>query len=129
MVYLAVKYLHVSCVILSGCGFLVRGVLMARDSPWLKSPWARRLPDTVDSLLLASAITLALMSGQYPFVHGWLTAKVLGLLVYIGLGIRALRPGANKNVRMASWFAALGVLGYIVSVALSKNPAGFLAGF
>jgi uncharacterized membrane protein SirB2 len=129
MVYLAVKYLHVSCVILSGCGFVFRGVLLWRDSPWLGSPWARRLPDTVDSLLLASAITLALMLEQYPFVHGWLTAKVLGLLLYIGLGIRALRPGASKGVRMASWLAALGVLGYIVSVALTKHPAGFLAFF
>lgn len=129
MIYVLVKNIHISCVVLSAGGFVFRGWLLWRDSPWLRSPWARRLPDTVDSLLLASAITLALMLEQYPFVHGWLTAKVLGLLLYIGLGIRALRPGANKGVRMASWLAALAVLGYIVSVALSKNPAGFFAVF
>ncbi len=129
MFYLTIKTIHISSVVLSACGFIFRGWLLWRDSPWLRSRWARRLPDTVDSVLLASAIALALMLEQYPFVHGWLTAKVLGLLLYIGLGIRALRPGANKSVRMASWLTALGVFGYIVSVALSKNPAGFLAGF
>ncbi|MDD5296657.1 MAG: SirB2 family protein [Rhodocyclaceae bacterium] len=127
MFYQAVKHLHIACVILSGCGFFLRGLLMVRGSPWLRSPWARRVPDTVDSLLLASALTLAFLLGQYPFVDGWLTAKVLGLLAYIGLGMAALRQGLHESVRFAAWLAALAVFGYIVSVALSKNPAGFLA--
>jgi len=127
MLYLAVKYLHITCVILSGCGFFLRGVLMLKDSPWLRSPWARVVPDTVDSLLLASALTLAVLLGQYPFVDAWLTAKVLGLLAYIGLGMLALRQGAAKGVRVVAWLAALTVFAYIVSVALTKDAAGFLA--
>jgi uncharacterized membrane protein SirB2 len=127
MLYQAVKQLHITCVILSGCGFFLRGLLMLRGSPWLGSRWARIVPDTVDSLLLASALTLAVLLGQYPFVDAWLTAKVLGLLLYIGLGMLALRQRAARGVRVAAWLAALTVFAYIVSVALSKNAAGFLA--
>lgn len=127
MIYLVVKYVHITCVILSGAGFFLRGVMMLRDSRWLASPWARRLPDMIDSVLLASALTLAFLLEQYPFVHSWLTAKVLGLLAYIGLGILALKRGKTKGARGTAWLLAMGSYGYIVSVALSKNPAGFLA--
>lgn len=129
MIYQAIKHLHITCVILSGCGFFLRGLLMLKDSPWLKSPWARIVPDTVDSLLLASALTLAILLGQYPFVDAWLTAKVLGLLLYIGLGMLAMRPGTTKGVRAAAWLAALTVFAYIASVALKKDAVGFLGAF
>jgi hypothetical protein len=57
------------------------------------------LPHVVDSCLLLSAIGLAWMAGQYPFVHGWLTAKIVGLLAYIGLGMLALKPGRPLALR------------------------------
>lgn len=124
MSYLAIKHLHMTCVALSGGGFFLRGVLMLRNSPLLGSRGARVLPHVVDSLLLASALTLAVWSGQYPFVQGWLTAKVLGLLLYIGLGTVALKRGRSPAVRLFAWLAALAVFCYVVSVALTKNPAG-----
>ena len=80
------------------------------------------------SVLLAAAIGLATISGQYPFVAAWLSAKVLGLCVYIGLGSFALgsAPGRSRVARAAAFCAALLVFGWIVSVALSRNPAGML---
>lgn len=63
---------------------------------------------------------------QYPFVHDWLTAKVLGLIVYIILGSIALKYGPTKPIRAMAWVAALAVFGYIVSVALTHTPRGFL---
>lgn len=125
MSYLALKHLHMACVALSGGFFFLRGVLMLRASPLLASRPARVLPHLVDSLLLATAVTLALWSGQYPYQQDWLTAKVLGLLLYIGLGTVALKRGRSQRVRLAAWLAALAVFGYVVSVALTKNPAGF----
>ena len=80
-----------------------------------------------DHRLVGSAITLAWMSGQYPFVQGWLTAKVLGLLAYIGLGMLALKPGRPPGARLVAFLAALTTFAYIVSVALSKSPFGFVA--
>lgn len=125
--YLALKHFHITCVILSGTGFALRGWWSITGSPRLRARLTRILPHIVDSCLLASAIGLAVMAEQYPFVHGWLTAKVLGLLTYIGLGAVALRPARPKGVRVAAFVGALATLSYIVSVALSKNPLGWLA--
>ena len=125
--YLALKHFHITCVILSGTGFALRGWWSITGSPRLRARLTRILPHIVDSCLLASAIGLAVMAEQYPFVHGWLTAKVLGLLTYIGLGAVALRAARPKGVRVAAFVGALATLAYIVSVALSKNTLGWLA--
>lgn len=122
--YLAIKGLHIACVVLSGSGFLLRGILMLRDSPPPPQRWLRILPHVNDTVLLAAALTLMLMAGWYPFVDPWITAKVFGLVAYIILGSLALRPGRGKGLRLASWLAALAVFGYIVSVALLHDPRG-----
>jgi len=122
--YLAIKSLHIACVVLSGGGFFLRGVLMLRDSPLLMSRWMKILPHVNDTLLLAAALTLTVITGHFPFVDGWVTAKVFGLIAYIMLGSLALRPGRSRGVRLASWLAALAMFGYIVSVALLRDPRG-----
>jgi len=124
--YLAIKYLHVACVILSGCGFALRGFWMLTDSPWLQRRIVRIVPHVNDTLLLTAAIALAVMSGQYPFVVPWVTAKVLGLLVYIVLGSIALKRGRTKRMRVLAGFSAMLTFAYIVSVALTRDPHGFL---
>jgi uncharacterized membrane protein SirB2 len=115
---------------LSGLGFLVRGILALRGSVVIKQAWVRVLPHINDSLLLAAAIGLAAMSRQYPLVADWLTAKVIGLCIYIALGSYALGSGRERNRRHRplAFFAALAVFGWIVSVALSKNAAGIWHG-
>jgi len=122
MDYLLLKLTHVACAVLSYGGFFVRGVWMMRGSPMLERRWVRILPHVNDTLLLASAIALAAMSRQYPFVHGWLTAKVIALVLYIGLGMIALRAGRAKPVRVTAWITAQAVFLYIVWVALARNP-------
>jgi uncharacterized membrane protein SirB2 len=133
MVYLVLKHLHVACVILSICGFCLRGFLLMRKSALARwhdgRSWLRALPHVNDSLLLAAALGLVALLGQYPFVDAWLTAKVMGLLAYIILGALALKPGRPASVRIAAAGMALAVFGWIVSVALSKHPDGFLVIF
>ncbi len=122
MSYLAIKHIHVTAVALSLSFFLVRGFCMLYLPAWLKKRWMRIVPDLIDSVLLISAITLAVKLQQYPFVHGWLTAKVLGLLLYIVLGSIALRRGRTKTVRVMGLIGALLTAGYIVWVAVTHNP-------
>jgi uncharacterized membrane protein SirB2 len=121
------KLVHVTCALLSIAGFTLRGALMLRDSTLLRTRFARVAPHVVDTLLLASAVVLAWQSGQYPFAQPWLTAKVLALVAYIALGSIALKPGRSKNVRTVAFWLALLVVLYIVSVALTRNPAGFFS--
>jgi uncharacterized membrane protein SirB2 len=127
MSYLLLKHLHVTCVVISITGFFLRGVWMLRDSPMLDRLWVRVVPHVNDTLLLAAATGLSIVQQQYPFVHGWVTAKVLGLLAYIGFGMFALRRGRSKRLRTGFWLASLASFAYIVSVALTRDPRGFLA--
>lgn len=122
MNYLLLKHLHMTCAALSGALFLLRGLWMLQDSPHLGQRWVRTLPHLIDTVLLASAVTLAIWSAQYPLAQPWLTAKVGALLLYIVLGSVALKRGRSKGIRAAAFLAALATFAYIVSVALSKNP-------
>ncbi|MCX7144875.1 MAG: SirB2 family protein [Sulfuritalea sp.] len=125
--YAVIKYVHLFSVTLSLTGFFLRGVLTLRASPLMKARWIKVLPHINDTILLAAALSLAVMSDQYPFVSGWVTAKVLGVIAYIILGSLALREGSSLRTRIVCWLAAMAVFGWIVSVALTRQPAGFLA--
>jgi uncharacterized membrane protein SirB2 len=63
-----------------------------------------------------------------PFSAPWLVAKMSGLVVYVALGVVALRPGLPRPVRLLAWVGALATVAWIISVAFTKNPLGFLGG-
>jgi uncharacterized membrane protein SirB2 len=125
--YAVVKHFHMTCAGLSLAFFVVRGAWMMRASPRLALRWVRVAPHVIDTLLLVSAIVLAMMIGNYPLTHGWLTAKVIGLFLYVALGTIALKRGRTLPIRVGAFVAAIAVFGYIVSVAVTKSPLGFLA--
>ena len=125
--YAVLKWLHVGCAGLSLAGFAARGALMLRGSPLLETRCARIAPHVVDTVLLASALALSWQLGQYPFVHGWLTAKVIALAGYIVFGSIALRRGRTLRVRAAALVLALGCAAYIVAVALARDARAPLA--
>lgn len=120
--YQWVKYLHISCVVISISLFTLRGVLQLSAIPWRQWGVLRGLPHMVDTVLLGSAIWLAWTLGQAPFVNGWLTAKVLALLAYILLGMQALGMNTPQSQRLIYFGAALLCVGYIVGVALTHSP-------
>ncbi len=122
MDYLWVKYLHVSCVVISISLFVLCGSLQLQFKPWRQWWLLRVAPHIIDSVLLGSALWLAWRSAQYPFVEGWLTAKVLALLLYIGLGMRALGRNTPQAQRLPFFAAALLSVTYILGVALTRSP-------
>lgn len=121
------KYLHVTCAVLSISGYLVRGVWMMRESPWLRKKWVRIVPHVVDTLLLGAGIWLAILIRQYPFVQGWLTAKILALIAYIVVGAIGLKYGKTRKIRITAWLGAIAIFGYIVLVALTHQVLPFIA--
>lgn len=98
---------------------------MVSGNPLLQHRAAKVLPHLIDTLLLCSAIGMLLVWQMSPLESGWLSAKILALLLYIGLGMVALRFGQTRRVRISAWLLALFTAGYIVSVAYSKSPLGF----
>jgi len=66
-IYPVVKITHACCALLTLLLFVWRGSL-AVDRPPISRRWLRWVPDSVDTLLLATGVALVLISGQYPFV-------------------------------------------------------------
>jgi len=127
--YMTVKVIHESAVTISLTGFFIRGAATFAGAGWVRTRPARTLPHVVDTVLLLSGLTLAGMLRLVPGDAPWLLAKIVGLVVYVGLGVVALRPGRTVTVRATAWVAALATAGWIVSVAITKDPMGFFAGF
>jgi uncharacterized membrane protein SirB2 len=125
--YLALRQVHIGCAILTIALFTFRGGLMMAGSPLLGSRVLRFLPMAVDTVLLTTALMLTTVIHQYPFTTGWLTMKVVLLVVYIGLGTVALRPGRSKRVRVTACFAALATVGFLVTVARTHSPLGIFS--
>jgi len=123
------KFTHVICAALSFSGFFVRGIWMMMDSPRLQHRWVKTAPHIIDTLLLASAIVLAVQWHLSPFGHHWLMAKIIALAVYITAGMVALRWGSTKTIRVLAWLFGLLVFVYIASVAVSKSIWGWLGYF
>lgn len=123
---LQIRLVHVVCVCLSGSQFFVRGLLALAAVPWANHLALRWLSYTIDTCLLTAALMLVTIEHQYPFVQAWLTVKVVLLVVYVVLGSYALRGARTQALRFASFFCALLVFLFIVSVAYWHNPAGVL---
>ena len=127
--YHEIRLTHITAVLASGSLFFARGLVLFAGGQWALSAPLRYLSYTIDTVLLTAALMLMTIVRQYPFVHGWLTVKVLLLVVYIGLGAVALRPERPRKVRLIFWLAALAVFIFIVTVARAHNPLGFAAWF
>jgi len=124
--YPQIKWAHISCVVLSGGLFALRGVFVLTGSAFANDVILRRLSYAIDTILLAAGLLLASIIHQRPFVQPWLTTKVLLLLGYIALGFVALRFGKTRPMRLACFAAALIVYSFIISVALTHDSRGFL---
>ncbi|MBX9917027.1 MAG: regulator SirB [Nitrosomonas sp.] len=122
MSYALLKMIHVSSVILSYSLFFLRGIWLIRDSTNLRQRWVKILPHIIDTVLLTSAVFLAMAIQQNPLQDSWLTAKVAGLLLYIALGMVAMRFGKTRRAKIIAWVAAQCVFIYIVLVAITKSP-------
>ena len=127
MDYATLKLVHQTAVPLSISGFFVRGAASLAGAAWVRGRTAKTLPHVVDSVLLLSALLMAGMLRLTPDRAPWLLAKIIGLVVYVVLGVVALRPGRPPAVRATAWLAALAVAAWIVSVAIIKSPLGFLS--
>jgi hypothetical protein len=86
----------------------------------------RYLSYTIDSGVAHRGAERPLLR-QYPFVHAWLTVKVLLLVVYIVLGTLALKRARARTARRWCFAAALLVYLFIISVARAHQPLGIFA--
>jgi uncharacterized membrane protein SirB2 len=127
--YPQIRSVHIAAVLTSGGLFFLRGLILHLGGKWAMAAPLRYMSYTVDTILLTAALMLATILHQYPFVHGWLTVKVLLLAVYVMLGSFALKRASTRKARVLFWVAALGVYGFIISVARAHHPWGIFTRF
>lgn len=122
--YATVKTIHLLLAAVSISGFVLRGLWMMAESPRLQARWVRIAPHVVDTLLLGSGVAMALEIARQPLapLAGWLTPKLIAIVVYILLGAVALRRGRTRRARVLAFGAALMVFAYVIGVALTRSP-------
>ncbi|MGY0652769.1 SirB2 family protein [Luteimonas sp. A537] len=123
--YPQIKLVHVTTVIASGLLFALRGLLVqAGMQRWALAAPVRYLSYAIDTTLLTAALMLLTILPGAMFGNGWLTMKLVLLVVYVALGVFALRRGRTPRVRIASYLAALAVFGFMYSIARMHHPGG-----
>ncbi|MER3547284.1 MAG: regulator SirB [Rhodanobacteraceae bacterium] len=123
--YPQIRDVHVAAVIASGFLFCTRGALALARRPNVMHPVLRYGSIAIDTVLLAAGIALMFVIHQYPFVDGWLTTKLVLLIVYIALGTFALKRARTQGIRTMCYLLALATFAYIISVAIAHDPRGF----
>lgn len=125
--YAQIKWVHVAAVLCSGTIFLLRGLLVqAGRQPIAMAAPVRYLSYAVDTILLTAALMLLTILPGAMFANGWLTMKIVLLVIYVGLGTFALKRGRTPKVRAACYVAALLVYVSIIGIALAHHPLGWL---
>lgn len=124
--YLQIKWVHVFAVLASGALFATRGAFLLAGARWPMAAPLRYLSYCVDTVLVTAAAMLLTILPAAMFANGWLTAKLLLLLVYIVLGSFALKRARTARGRAISYSAALVVFACMLGIARAHHPLGLL---
>ncbi|WP_395794552.1 SirB2 family protein [Aquimonas sp.] len=126
--YPQIKAAHIALVLASGGLFAVRGLLLLLGQQWARAAVVRYLSYTIDSALLTAALMLLVVLKLNPFTTAWLATKLVLLLLYIALGVVAMRRERSRPQRLLAYFGALLVFGFMYTVARAHQPLGLFAG-
>ena len=118
------KELHVAFAYLTVASFVVRGLLSIAESPLRNAKWMRIAPHVIDTFLLIFGIALAVTLSISPLTNGWLMAKIIGLIAYVGFGVMAMRA-KTRGLKIVGFVLAILTVGYIFAVAYSKQVMPF----
>lgn len=123
--YLAIKHIHMTAVALSVSLFILRFAMIHIKPELLQKKLLKILPHVIDTVLLASAVALCIILSQYPIQMAWLTEKVVGVILYILMGLWTLKWARNLPMRWIGFVGALTWLAIIGKVAVTKQPVFF----
>ena len=124
--YEMAKHIHLTIIVISVSLFIIRFVMLLRESDLLQNKVFKIVPHVIDTGLLASAVWLVTMSPMVN-VDGWLASKIIGLLLYIVSGLFAFKWAKNNRMRILGFLSAMIWLSVTFGVAFSKQALSFLA--
>lgn len=126
MSYSLLLHLHVTTALISVLLFIGRGIWVLQQPQRSRPRWMKWLPHANDTILLILGIMLMRTVQQYPLTNSWLTYKLIALLIYILLGMVAMKWAKTGRIRFMAWLAALVIFAYMLGVAVTKQPLVFL---
>ncbi len=124
MTYLAIKHTHAALAVLSIVLFALRAVLSICHGKVLSRP-IKLAMHLIDTVLFGLGCLLLYILSINPFVTPWLITKLITIVIYILIGLLLMRS-KSKPVKVMSFLLCCVLAIFIFSVALSKNPQGFL---
>ena len=124
--YPQIRYVHILAVTLSGCLFAVRGLAVLMGMRWPLWGPVRYLSWTIDTVLLTAALMLLTILPGALFANGWLTLKLLLVVVYVVLGVFALKRASTRRRKAIFYVLALATFLAIVGIARMHSPWGWL---
>lgn len=126
--YLPIKHSHIALAVLSGLMFALRGAGVLAGMRWPHALPVRWTSYTIDTALLTAALMLVSILPGAMFANGWLTVKLLLLVVYIVLGVFAIKRARTRTTKAVCYVAALLTFAMVYSIARAHSPWGFLFG-
>ena len=124
MNYLAIKHLHMTAAVLSIVFFMIRAYWSVTNSNKLQLRFVKIAPHVIDTVLLVAGITLAAMIGAN---QPWILAKIVGVVLYIGVGTVAIKRGKTPRSRAIAALIAIAIFVYIVGIAMNHHPLSWFA--
>ena len=115
-----------SLAMISLLGFVIRGWWAIHSSILLQQRWIKVAPHIVDTLLLTTAILLMIVLNQHPGNQGWILAKLIALVFYIGFGTLAIKRAPTPVTKVLFFGLAITTFAYIIGVAIAHHPASWL---
>lgn len=123
MSYIALKHLHTTAAALSLLLFIIRAYWSVTGSAALQKKLIRMSPHVIDTILLICGLAMAWTIG---FNQSWIWAKLVALVMYIGVGTVAIKRGKTPASRLIAALIAVVIFSYIVGVALQRSPWSWL---
>ena len=118
-----IKIFHLTFILLSIFSFVGRVILSETHPAILKRKVFKISPHVIDTLLLVSGITMVFQGGWLSTEYGWIIAKIVALMGYIGLGVVVMRN--RGTTRWLAFVGAMACFVYIGIVAVTKNAFFF----
>ncbi len=123
MSYIALKHLHITAAALSLLLFIIRAYWSVTGSAALQKKLIRMSPHVIDTILLICGLAMAWTIG---FNQSWIWAKLVALVMYIGVGTVAIKRGKTPASRLIAALIAVVIFSYIVGMALQRSPWSWL---
>lgn len=124
--YAQIRWVHILAVSLSGSLFALRGLGVLMGMRWPQGAAVRYLSYGIDTVLLTAALMLVTILPGAMFANGWLALKLALVVVYVVLGVFALRRGRTRGQRTLAYVLALVTFIAIIGIARMHHPLGWL---